>query len=109
METNIMKVNSASSQKTTQSSKAPAKEDIKAKLEAKFGKKFGEKKVKKDPDVVVSIDKKGNKEVSTDGFGDIKDNDPKSEATQEKLKKILSTGAFNFNPKERDALKDILG
>lgn len=103
-----MKVNSASSQ-INKSPKEADKADIKAKLEAKFGKKFDKKKPKKDPDVVVSIDKKGKKEVSDQGFGDIKNNDPNSKVTQEKLKKILSTGAFQFNPKEREALKDILG
>ena len=39
---------------------------------------------------------------------DIATNDPKSSDTQEKLKSVLSKGAFNFNPKERDALDRIL-
>ncbi len=40
---------------------------------------------------------------------DIALNDPKDTNTQEKLKSALSKGAFNFNPKEREALEKILG
>lgn len=40
---------------------------------------------------------------------DIALNDPKDTNTQEKLKTVLSKGAFNFNPKEREALEKILG
>ena len=111
-----MKVNSAVSQNINQKSKPAEKAEVKdpqaelkKKLEAKFGKKIGENKpAKKEENVVVSIDKKGKKEVSGEGFGDIKNNDPSSVVTQEKLKTVLSTGAFQFNPKERAALKDIL-
>ena len=39
---------------------------------------------------------------------DIHLNDPRSPETQEKLKTVLSTGAFNFNAKEREALDKIL-
>jgi ribosomal protein S24E len=39
---------------------------------------------------------------------DIALNDPKSPETQEKLKSVLSKGAFNFNSKEREALDKIL-
>lgn len=39
---------------------------------------------------------------------DIALNDPKDTNTQEKLKMALSRGAFNFNPKEREALEKIL-
>lgn len=39
---------------------------------------------------------------------DIALNDPRDTNTQEKLKTALSKGAFNFNPKERDALEKIL-
>lgn len=103
-----MKVNSAQSQNINKAPQKDSKEELKAKLEAKFGKKFDQKKPKKSEDVVVSIDKKGNKEVSEEGFGDVKKNDPNAPETREKLKKILSTGAFSFNPKERDALSKIL-
>jgi hypothetical protein len=40
---------------------------------------------------------------------DIAANDPKDTNTQEKLKTALVKGAFNFSPKERDALEKILG
>lgn len=39
---------------------------------------------------------------------DVSKNDPNSPETTEKLKSILSTGAFHFNEKERDALSKIL-
>jgi hypothetical protein len=39
---------------------------------------------------------------------DIALNDPKDTNTQEKLKTALTRGAFNFNPKEREALEKIL-
>ncbi len=39
---------------------------------------------------------------------DIAQNDPKDTNTQEKLKSVISRGAFNFNPKEREALEKIL-
>lgn len=40
---------------------------------------------------------------------DIDLNDPKDSNTQEKLKTVLTKGAFNFNSKEREALEKILG
>lgn len=39
---------------------------------------------------------------------DVSLNNPKDPAVQEKLKTVLSTGAFNFNPREREALDKIL-
>lgn len=39
---------------------------------------------------------------------DVSKNDPNSPETTEKLKSILSTGAFQFNEKEREALSKIL-
>lgn len=39
---------------------------------------------------------------------DIALNDPRDTNTQEKLKSALTRGAFNFNPKEREALEKIL-
>jgi hypothetical protein len=41
-------------------------------------------------------------------MSDVKLNDPKDPNTQEKLKSVLSMGAFNFNPREREALDKIL-
>lgn len=40
---------------------------------------------------------------------DIATNDPTDTNTQEKLKTVLSKGAFNFSPKEKEALERILG
>ncbi len=40
---------------------------------------------------------------------DIGLNDPNDPATVGKLKDVLSKGAFNFNPKERETLERILG
>lgn len=39
---------------------------------------------------------------------DVQLNDPKDTNTQEKLKTVLAKGAFNFSPKEREALSSIL-
>lgn len=105
-----MKVNSAST--SSQASSRPSKEAIQAKLREKFGKDFGKKpeksEKKEDSAAVVSIDKNGKKKVSKEGFGDVKNNDPTSEVTQEKLKGLLRSGGFNFNSKERAALDAIL-
>ncbi|MEX0798386.1 MAG: hypothetical protein WD025_03030 [Bacteriovoracaceae bacterium] len=110
-----MKVNSPdmhAQARTGQSQKnaaasGPSKEEARAKIEEKFGVKLGEKK-EKEPDVVVSINKKGEKKVEEGSFGDIKNNDPASEVTQEKLKGLLASGGFHFNDKERAALSQIL-
>jgi hypothetical protein len=51
------------------------------------------------------------KDPNPEGFvlkSDIAANDPKDTNTQEKLKSVLSKGAFNFNPREREALEKIL-
>jgi hypothetical protein len=50
-------------------------------------------------------------EVSKDHLlkSDVGSNDPKDETTTEKLKTVLSKGAFSFNPKEREVLSRILG
>lgn len=39
---------------------------------------------------------------------DVQLNSPEDPVTAEKLKAVLSAGAFNFNPKERDVLAKIL-
>lgn len=91
------------------------KSELHLKLKQKFGKDFERKdKAPKaesvdSPATRVSIDSSGKKEVGEEPIGDIKSNDPKSEVTQEKLRAILKTGAFNFNDKERQALSSILG
>lgn len=112
-----MKVNSAHVQSQAQAAQQPvkaSKADIQARIKEKFGVDLGpdkakaNKSVEKEADVIVSIDSKGNKKVENEAFGDIKSNDPGSEMTQEKLKGILKTGAFQFSPKEREALNAIL-
>lgn len=42
-------------------------------------------------------------------MSDVKLNDPNDPNTQEKLKSVLTKGAFNFNAREREALEKILG
>jgi hypothetical protein len=54
----------------------------------------------------TEVIKEENKEIVN---SDIKKNDPNDPVTKEKLKAILSNGAFNFKPEERKALSDILG
>lgn len=41
--------------------------------------------------------------------GDVKKNDPRDPMTSEKLKSMLDSGAVNFNGKEKEILKQILG
>lgn len=41
-------------------------------------------------------------------LSDVQLNDPSDTNTQEKLKSVLRSGAFNFNPKEKDTLERIL-
>lgn len=106
-----MKVNSAAVPTRQGPSKSPSQDEIKARIQAKFGVKVGqEKKAKesKEGDVLVSIDSKGKGKVEEGGFGDIKTNSPDSEETQGKLKDLLRSGGFDFNPKERAALNAIL-
>ena len=40
---------------------------------------------------------------------DIRTNDPTSSITHDKLRKVLASGAFHFNSKEREVLGKILG
>jgi hypothetical protein len=64
------------------------------------------------PEVAAAGDELGEeKSPNTKDFimkSDVAKNDPKDTNTQEKLKSIISKGAFNFNPKEREALERIL-
>lgn len=111
-----MEVNSALGQKTSPAAnqadtKKLSKEEILAKVKGKFGNKAGPKKapaiVQNDPPEISDKAKRKGAKVEK-GAGDIKNNDPKSEVTQEKLKNILRTGAFSFNENERQALSKIL-
>ena len=65
MEVNSSNLQSANAQKAK---KRPSKEEIKARVQAKFGIEVGKPK-KKEPDTVVTIDTKGEKKVSKEGFG----------------------------------------
>ena len=59
------------------------------------------------PEIEISEEKTEKKDHLLKS--DIALNDPKDSNTQEKLKTVLSRGAFNFNPKERETLERILG
>ncbi len=78
---------------------------IKEKIKAKFGDKFKEKKK---PEEKVELSNSSVKNSSEEDFGDLKSNDPNSSVTKDKLKDILRSGAFEFNPKERETLAKIL-
>jgi hypothetical protein len=106
-----MKVNTT--QQTQVSSK---KDEVLKKLESKFGKKFGPKEPKAQAvdsgsskvDIAKAKKKQGVTNSTEKSFGDIDINDPKNPATREKLKTLLSSGAFQFSSKERSALSEIL-
>lgn len=101
-----MEVNSAVSQKPL--SRQEQKEaQIRAKLAAKFGKKVLPKKVENDK-AEISVQARKRSQPGDDDYADIKNNDPNSEDTKDKLKALLKTGAFQFNDKERSVLSEIL-
>lgn len=57
----------------------------------------------------VSVKKNVNLDKMPEGIeGDIKPNDPSDPITHEKLKALLNSGGFGFNPAERKALSSIL-
>lgn len=102
--------------KITNSDQAPksiSQNEIQKRLKEKFGDKFqsvADKKIEIKDEVSIISKKKIEKELSENPvIGDIGKNDPSSEETQEKLKAILKTGAFEFNERERGALQEILG
>lgn len=83
----------------------------------KLGENFMSDTIKPIVDMVnVEVPKNGDEteEIKTPNTkdltikSDIALNDPKDTNTQEKLKSALTRGAFNFNPKEREALEKIL-
>ena len=79
----------------------------------KLGENFMSETVKPIVDV-VTVEAPVEEEIKTPNTkdltikSDIALNDPKDTNTQEKLKSALTRGAFNFNPKEREALEKIL-
>ncbi len=101
-----MKVESSQPTNITKPKGKLSKEQIQAKISAKFGNKAAPKAPKIVEDK-VEIESK-SKEMETKEIGDIKTNDPNSQITQDKLKDILKTGAFQFNEKERKTLAKIL-
>lgn len=80
----------------------------------KFGTGFMNPDAKPVPVIAKEIEKEeveADEEKSGDAHllkTDVNLNDPKDPATSEKLKSIISKGAFNFNPREREALDKIL-
>jgi hypothetical protein len=80
----------------------------------KLGDNFMSDEIKPIADVVKVEAPASEEEIKTPNTkdltikSDIALNDPKDSNTQEKLKSALTRGAFNFNPKERDALEKIL-
>lgn len=107
-----MKINAAVKQQEILPKKSKSqieKEDTRKKLAEKFGKKFETKSEKKEAaSVELSNSAKQQAHIDPDGFGDIKDNDPTKESTQNKLKHLLKSGAMIFSDKERAALGEIL-
>lgn len=100
-----MEVNSATSQKTF-SPIEKQQAEIRAKLAAKFGNKVLPKQKEDKAEISVKAQKRA--EPGDEDFADVKNNNPNSEETREKLKALLKTGAFHFNDKERGALSEIL-
>lgn len=97
----------------TDQTQSISQNEIQKRLKEKFGDKFQpilDKKTEKKDEVSIISKKKIEKELTENPvIGDVGKNDPRSEETQEKLKAILKTGAFEFNERERGALQEILG
>lgn len=78
----------------------------------KLGDGFLNEEIKASPAKPVQVaEEKEVKTPNTEDYvvkSDIAFNDPKDPNTQEKLKAVLSKGAFNFNSREREALDKIL-
>ncbi|GEM_PF-4273922 len=83
--------------KNREMSKSEIREKIKLKEQTKVGKKTAENDIS------------STKNHSENPFiTDIKSNDPNSDETKGKLRKMLSTGGFSFNPNEQQVLQKIL-
>jgi|SRR5690606_34293506 len=105
-------------QKKTAKSSRPPRENLSAnEIRSKVNEHFSPKpeadkvefskfsKVKNDQDH-KKVEDTPEKELSKPS--DVGLNDPNDPATVGKLKSVLTKGAFNFNPKEREALEKIL-
>ena len=114
-----MKVNSQATthsqknQQSAQNSEKMSRADVQEKIKQKFGDSFKAPVKKTEPveDKVEIQTKKTDvteEEAHVGLKSDIGKNDPDSEVTQEKLKSLLQTGAFQFNDRERKALGEIL-
>lgn len=84
-------------------------ENHKREKEKDFQVEIDASKAKKKAEVIKNATK-AKVEVTPEGepFGDVKKNDPNDPGTKEKLKGVLTAGAFNFSAKERDVLSKIL-
>ncbi len=69
---------------------------------------FGRKKVSPPPTNAL-VQEAVEKEEEPVVMSDIGLNDPKSAATQKKLRTALHEGSFNFSAKEKEVLANILG
>ena len=80
-------------------------QEIRAKIQAKKGHKVQLSRKAK----LKKIKEKSAEDFDKSNFvSDIRDNDPTSKNTQNKLRKIIETGGFQFNENERQVLEDIL-
>lgn len=99
----MMKINNSGPQSPTPKKLSP--EEVRQKLQQKFGNKVKEKPVKKQVQDKVEVREQTLDVHQTATVGK---NDPNSEITQDKLRDILKSGAFDFDPKERKTLAQIL-
>ncbi|MAZ46968.1 MAG: hypothetical protein CME65_00305 [Halobacteriovoraceae bacterium] len=98
-----MKINNLSPQNSQSKKLSP--EQVREKLQEKFGNKVKAKPEKKPVEDKVELREQSFDVHQTATVGK---NDPNSDITQDKLRDILKTGAFDFNPSERKALAQIL-
>lgn len=100
-----MKINNATSAPI--SKKKSSQEEINNRLKEKFGSKIKTKKPEPAQEPAAKAEEiKQNFNVNQ--VATVGENAPDSEVTQDKLREILKTGAFDFNQKERKVLANIL-
>lgn len=91
------------------SNKKLTPEEVKKKIQEKFGTAILEKKKSKLPQDKVELKNRDKLEDKTQApSGDVGKNDPNDTVTQDKIRNVLKSGAFNFNEQERAALAKIL-
>lgn len=107
-----------------QSASTPQKSNIAKELDSKLRDKFGDKFLRANEKNEMLAKKKAAQEQEKLELShsarkgeskedhllksDVENNDPNAEVTRGKLKDLLRSGGFNFNPKERKALSQIL-